>query len=64
MKTVKLSSSKWREVAMEYKPKKNFDRVMRDIYGLERVILESDLFGQNYQIVDESKYTFFILRWG
>jgi len=63
MKTIKLSSAKWREVALEYKPKTNFDNVMHDVYGLKRVILQDDIFGHYYKVLDEQKYLMFVLRW-
>ena len=63
MKTIKIPSAKWRELALAYKPKPNFDNVMRDTYGLVRVIDRLDPFTHTYQIDDEAKYTMFVLRW-
>jgi len=63
MKTIKLSTAKWREVALNYKPKSNFEAVMNDVYGLKRVILRDDIFGHYYQVLDAHKYLIFVLRW-
>lgn len=63
MEIVNFSSTKWREIALEYKPKKNFDRIMHETYGLKRVILKDDVLGINYFVVDAAKYTMFLLKW-
>lgn len=63
MKTIKFTNAEWRELALTFKPKVDFDAVMRERFGLIRVMCRDDIFGHYYKVVNEQKYLMFLLEW-
>ena len=65
MRKTKIHYKLWRTIALAYKPSDRFIETMREKYGLVRSVTLED-FGSDsfeYEIVDEAKYAFFVLRW-
>ncbi len=61
MTVIVIPSKTFRALAKEYGPIDNYRKIMHDMYGLRRVAINArDI---TFEIVDESKYLFYKLRW-
>ncbi len=51
----------FRALAKEYGPIDNFRKVLRNTYGLERVVVNTHEL--NYKVIDEARYIIYKLKW-
>ena len=65
MKKTKVHHKLWRILASTYGPWEQMKETMREKYGLVRTVTLEDFNSDYfiYEIVDEAKYAFFVLRW-
>lgn len=58
-----MDSKLWRTLALKHSPYKNFNKVMKDSYGLVRVVPKFAGSPIYYEVVDKSKYLLFTLKY-
>ena len=63
MREIIIDSKLWRILALKHSPYKTFDEVMKDSYGLLRVVPKFVGFPFYYEVVDEKKYLLFVLTY-
>jgi hypothetical protein len=63
MNTAEIDFKLWRKLALTYGPKDHMDMVLRDKYGMQRVIQHGRETLFDFKILDEQKYLIFLLIW-
>lgn len=63
MKVETINDKLWRRLALTYGPKDRMDSIMRDTYGLKRIIQYGREREFDFEIVDEHKHLIFLLVW-
>lgn len=61
MTIIIIPAKTFRALASEYGPIDNYKKIMYDMYGLRRVAINAQ--DITFEIVDESKYLFYRLKW-
>lgn len=64
MNTFEIDSKTWRKLALTYGPKNHMDMVMRDQYGMQRIVQHGREMLFDFKIVNEHKHLIFLLVWG